>query len=531
MCPVKGKGAVHAKDGSVCYTAEALRGHLDAIRDAAIVQGIELDEAKLLPSPFSGLLADDIPDGLVTADFVLDDGQRECVAAWLREAIGINHASVNAGKTFMFATAAAFIKRRFTDSRVLYFTQSERLVRQAFKEMRKFLPDWNITQFGGGARDNSGKDMVVATGAVMNRNFDVLKRDGWFKSFMTVLCDESQHAGSPSMQKVLRVIPAFFRFGASDTMLEDDIVKNTAIRGVLGPQLDYEIQAGELIDMGRSARPHIYVVDDRTWEGRFMHLEHSAKEGTSAWCLVDGRWEKATYLGPAYETDSEAVDGIKLNADGSIITIPNMQRVVLDSDKTEREIESRWCLLERLGDQAIVRFGERNKLIAMWAKFYSDSKWPTVVVCTRTLHVLILQAVISEQVSPELVRILYGSHSSKERDVAFKWLKSTPGSVLITPLVKEGVSINEIKAGIIADHVVNWEVAEQLLGRFVRKKLDGPNVAHVTMFIDRQHNKYRRASIQLLKKLETIRGYIYHYPVIDPGSIDAAKEHGRATCT
>jgi superfamily II DNA or RNA helicase len=507
-CPLKLKG----EEG------EIPRGHLNDLKNAADVLGIGLNLDAMLQRPFRGLLADDIPSDIIEGQHGLDPAQRECVANWLNESIGINHISVNGGKTACFAGAAAFIKRSYPKSRVLYITQSERLVRQAFKDMAVFLPDWHITQFGGGVREKDGKDLVIATAAILNKNFKELKDDGWFKTFVAVLVDESHHASSPSFQKILKSIPAFFRLGASDTLREDDLVRSSLIRGSIGPILDKQIHAEELVLSGRSAKPKIYVVDDRSWAAKFADLEQRAPEDSEAWCLLDGKWEKGLYLGPAIEGDPNAPDGIKRDKKGEPITRPNFQRIVIHSTGHEREVESRWCLLYRLHDQAIVRFKERNRYVADWAAHFSKKDWPTLVIATRTIHCLILQALIKDRVNPGLVKVLYGEHNSKERDNMFQWLKTTPGSVLITPLVKEGVSINEIRGGVIADHIVSWEVMEQMIGRFVRRKLEGPNEAEVVMFIDRQHSSYRRSSIKLLEKLEKTRGYTFCYPILGPGS-------------
>jgi len=191
-----------------------------------------------------------------------------------------------------------------------------------------------------------------------------------------------------------------------------------------------------------------------------------------------------------------------------------MHHIQVDDD--DIEIESRWCLLERTNDLGIIQFKERNNLIAEWAKHFSDQGHPTLVVATRTLHILILQACISKVVDPSLVKILFSTHDSTERDETFEWLKKTPGAVLITPLVKEGVSINEIRGGIVADHVVSHELMSQIIGRFIRQKKTGKNECEIVMFIDRQHPRLKKNGLALLEKLEKIRGYEYVFPVLGP---------------
>lgn len=549
--------------------AEMRRGFKDDLLEALKKANIQLSESsKLLNSPFRELVADDLPDDLVQGEHPLDEWQRNCIAQWLKHGFGNNRMAINAGKTMTFAAAASMIKRKFPDARFLYFTQTERLINQVVKELRNnFLPGWDIAQFGGGKNDlfkvshqtgammfnpKAGSDIVVATGMSLNKNFSKLLKLGWFKTFMGVLVDESHHASSPSWEKVLMATPAFFRLGASDSLKEDDVSRHNVIRGLLGP-VRGEVHTGDLIEVGRSAKPHIYVVDTPQWKGKYSHCQHAPEEDTEAWVLLDEEWKKGIYLGPALERaepredgtyapaeedgfkrvpakkdrdgnfhESEK-DGFKRDENGDTITIkvPSYHRVVID--KEEFELPSRWCLLDRLYDRAIIRFKERNALIATWAEYYSKKDLQTLVVCTRTLHVLILEALIKERVGEDMVKILFSEHNTKQRDKVFDWFRATPGAVLITPLVKEGVSINEIRAGVIADPVVDWEVANQIIGRFVRKK-KVDNQTFITWLIDRQHPRFERNGIQLFKNLEKIRGYTFYYPLFAPDSIEKAEK-------
>ena len=429
--------------------------------------------------------------------------------------------------TAMFCAAAAMIKRRFPESRFLYLTPTERLINQVYRESKKFLPDWDITQFGGGKKNCEGKDMVVATAACMHANYDELTYEKWFRTFMTVLVDESHHSSSESWQRILLSTPAFFRLGASDTTREDDVVAFSRIHGLVGP-IRNRVEVDPLIRVGRVAKPTIYVVDNLDWKDRFSRLPHTARPESPAWVLINNKWSKANYVGPVFEKaepdkktgdykESEQ-DGLKRDRKGELIPTQNMHHVQVDDDDVE--IESRWCLLERVNDLGIIQFKERNQLIADWAKHFSDQGHPTLVVATRTLHILILQASISKLVKPELVRILFSTHDSKERDETFEWLKKTPGAVLITPLVKEGVSINEIRGGIVADHVVSHELMSQIIGRFIRQKKTGKNECEIVMFIDRQHPRLKKNGLALLEKLEKIRGYEYVFPVLGPDTKD-----------
>ena len=135
---------------------------------------------------------------------------------------------------------------------------------------------------------------------------------------------------------------------------------------------------------------------------------------------------------------------------------------------------------------------------------------------------------MKKAVKPELVDILVGKDTPKARDDCFDWFKATPGSILVTPLVKEGVSINEIRAGVIADYVADWEVANQMVGRFIRQK-SGDNRAHITWFRDRQHPILRRGCNAVFQNLHQIEGYHFYDPApADPSKLNEQVELGLA---
>lgn len=495
------------RSGALC-----LRGHRDNILERCQEHGIDVDKELLLPRPFARLTADDVPPDVITAPFLLDDNQRVGIASWLQRAVGVNQMTVSGGKTALFGGAAAMVKAQYPDARFIYITPSERLVRQSFAELKKFLPHFEISQFGGGRRDKDGRDMVVCTVAILHKHYARLNAQGWLKTFMCVCFDEVQHAPSTSAKRVLLAIPAYFRFGASDSIKEDDPPRHNEIIGLFGQILN-RVNAEKLIDAGRLAKPHIYVVDIKEWHNKYRDVPYVAVPQTEAIALLDNAWQKGTYQGPVYEKNR---DGKIVKQARSVyednqwkklevpVVCPGLQRVVIKG--REHELESRYCLLCRAYDQAIIRFQERNALIAHWAQYYSSQGRPTVVVCTRTLHVFILENLIQEAIGAKNVEILVGQDSSAERDAIFAWFKEKPGRVLITPLIKEGVSINEIRAMVIADYVGNWEVANQIVGRALRKK-ETRNWAEITWFIENQYPQFRRSSREVISRLAAVGGY------------------------
>ena len=439
-----------------------LRGRKQEVLGLCNMHGYKVNTDKLLVSPFSDLRLEDVAGDLIAGDFILDDHQRLCIHRWLVSGIGVNRVTVSGGKTAMYGGAAALIKSRFPTARFLYLTPAERLVRQVTKEMKKFLPGWDIGQFGGGHHDHDAQDMVVCTVAMLSKHFIMLKQDKWFSSFIALLYDEVHHCSSKTSQKVVLEVPAFFRLGASDTMKEDNQSQHNTIIGLFGPILN-DVKAAPLMERGRLAKPHIYVVDVPEWKNKFRDVSYTPSKQTKAFVLLEGEWKKAIYLGPVYDVDdkgkvkTKSVATAERNEDGTWvkedepIIIQGLHRIQLEGTEEEYEVDSRWCLLERLYDRSIIQFKERNELIVKWAKTYSDQQLPTLVVCTRTLHIYILEALLKAAIKPELVDILFGQDTPATRDDRFNWFRNTPGAVLVTPLVKEGVSINEIQAGVIAD--------------------------------------------------------------------------------
>lgn len=508
-------------------TGKILRGRKEAVIKLAELEGFDVDLSHLLEYPFADIEIDDIRPDCVAGKFQLDINQRQCILDWLKAGIGFNKVTVGGGKTMTFAGAAAVIKEKYPNARFLYITPSERLVRQVTVEMKKFLPKFRIGQCGGGHHDFDAEDMVVCTVAMLNRHYNDLIATQWFDTFMGILYDEVHHAGSKTSKKILLSIPAYFRLGASDTAKEDDPVRWNDVQGLFGPMLN-EVHASPLIDIGRLARPHIYIVDIPEWIGRMSHVPFRPDLGSPANLLLDGDWVKGTYAGPVYELDKKgkvkmkSVKTAEKDKDGEWIVVDEPVTVTglhkINVGGMEHEVESRWCLLDRMYDRAIIQFKSRNAMIVEWAKYFSRKGWPTIVAATRTTHVYILEALLKKELGDK-VDILTGDASPNDRDAMFEWFKQTPGAILVTPLVKEGVSINEIRSMIVADHVADYEVARQIIGRTMRPKKGKDNRAHVVWFWDKQHTVLRRGCAKIFNRLERVEGFEFYHPCAGPETV------------
>lgn len=504
--------------------ATLLRGYRDTLLASCQTHRIDVDGSGLYPRPFANLTLADIPDDLVRAPFALDEHQRTAILSWLHHGIGINQMSVGAGKTATFAGAARILKNQYHDACILYLTPAERLVRQVTHEMRQFLPGFDVGQFGGGKDQRDARDMVVCTVAMLRRHLKVLVREGFFRRFMGLFYDECHHAASASSETICCLVPAFFRFGATDSAQKTNVDRRNRMIGLFGSILNY-VPAAPLIARGRLARPHLYIQGLEPWADKFRDVPLRAVPNTPAWCLVEGAWQRATYLGPVLRTDADGQTVMRRRLDlvfseehgrwkNVVQETPEVESGLhrLELDGTEVHVESRWVLLHRLYDEALVRFKARNDLVGRWSAHFSAQGFPTLVVCTRTLHIYLLEAAIKSLVNPDLVKICFGWATPLQRDEVLTWFRNTPGSILISPLIKEGVSIHEIRAGVVADYVGNVETANQIIGRFMRRKTEGANIAEIVWFREAQHPTLRRGSTRLIHQL----GANYGYPIQDP---------------
>jgi superfamily II DNA or RNA helicase len=362
-------------------------------------------------------------------------------------------------------------------------------------------------------------------------NLEVEENHNYFANgFLVHNC---HHAAAETSAEILDNIKgAFFRIGASATLKFDDPIKHDIITGLFGTIL-HRVEQQTLIDAGRSATPHIYLIDPPEWKDAMEFVPYEPVYGTRAWVLLQGEdtMRKGKYIGRVAERDKHGevkMRKVKEVDKGEIVekevevTIPGLHTIEID--KVEYEVDSSYCLLNRSTDECIVNNKARNELVTEWAKFFSDQGKRTLVIATRTVHVLILEAMICNAVDPELVMTMVGKDAGGKRDRTIAWFKRTKGAVLISPLIQEGVSINEIEAGVIADYVADYERADQIIGRFVRRK-EGSNEVEIAWFIDRHQKRFENGCLRMFKKLRSTKGYFYYHPIVHPSDLQGAVGH------
>jgi len=484
------------------------RGRLDDVIDYCEEEGIECDLDDLFERPFQGLKATQVPDDLLVAAFKLDDHQRQCVASLLAAQVGRIKVTVSGGKTEIFLACAAMLRRRWPKTRVLYVVPSERLVKQVYERASTSLAGVRTSQYGGGVKDDTG-ELVVATAAMIHRNRAT--NVAWLKTFTAVLCDECHYAASDSWQVMLDNLRAVWRFAASDSHKENDDTGATVLLGLFGPIL-HTVTTGDMLELDRIAEPHVHFIRNKGWRGKFNGVPHVPEPDTRAW-MYDadtGGFKKSTFLRYAPVLDEEGEEEwIFKKGQLCPSTQPGIYEVMPEGAAEPVNCAGKWLLLERAYDRAITSFKERNAEVVQAAVSFSAKGWPSLVVATRTLHAYILTTSLVKVLGEDKVQALMGDATSKERDIAFEWLKATPGSVLVSSLVKVGVSINEIRAGVVADHIADHEVFNQIVGRFIRKKED-TDKAHIVVFDDIQHNGMAQNSRALARWASKASGYVVH---------------------
>ncbi len=483
----------------------APRGYLGDIVSAIEELGHIPDTDELFERPYAQLTADQIPADLLKTNFKLDDHQRQCVAVMLAAMVGRVKVTVSGGKTEIFLACIRWLRQRWPKLRCLYITPTERLVKQVYSRASDTMRDMVVSQYGGGKSETDG-DLVVATSAMLHRNLD--KQADWMKKFAVVCCDECHYAASPSWLAILKSLRAIWRFAASDSMKVNSDSGAATLHGLFGPIL-HTVKTQAMIDLDRVAVPHVHMLRVKTWHGRYDAVPHVVEPETPVWVYDQntGGYEKGTYLRQGLVRDEHGEETEETNG----------LCLVQKASGEQVEISGKWMLMERAYDKAITAFKERNHAIADIAAGFSKRGWRTLVVATRTLHCYTLNSLLADRLGEDVVQTLLGSATPSERDMTFEWFKRTKGAVLVSSLVKVGVSINEIRAGVVADHVVDHEVFNQIVGRFIRKKKD-TNVAHIVMFDDIQ-NHTMRANAKSLK--DWIRRKASGYQLHEHASVDS----------
>jgi superfamily II DNA or RNA helicase len=182
----------------------------------------------------------------------------------LKKGRGILHMATNAGKTEI---ACAIISELYGQQGnlhwVLFFVHRTGLVRQTVERFRLHLGHKiPVAYIGGGHRSIPSSGVLVATTQtaskmVSNKNHRFLE---FLESCDIVFIDEFHVNRAWAATKILDNCVAPMRLGLSGTIDKNSKVKYLHYMGLTGPIIA-EVRNKELVGLGRSAKPHIRMVE------------------------------------------------------------------------------------------------------------------------------------------------------------------------------------------------------------------------------------------------------------------------------
>lgn len=175
--------------------------------------------------------------------------------------------------------------------------------------------------------------------------------------------------------------------------------------------------------------------------------------------------------------------------------------------KTNRTIKlypsTPWPLAYEIG---ITHNSERNSLIVSEAKRAVEHGLSVMVLVNQRKHGKILNVLFAEQKIKSA--FIFGEHNHSERKAAIEALKQGKISVLIgSTILDVGVDVPAVGMVIIASAGKAEVALRQRIGRGLRAKKVGPNIAFVIDFDDSKNNHLRAHSRERRQILETTPGF------------------------
>lgn len=381
------------------------------------------------------------PDYCIGID-MSDDRQYQCdsVNAVVAHFAGLLWLATNSGKSAIIAALCGKVVRELKQ-KVVVVVPTGLLLHQTSKDIKQFLgPDVSVGLAGGGQKFRNPHVLVgtyqtlvqgVPTASGRSQSPEIQR---FLESAGMVLVDEAQHAGSPSIQSILRTCgKALYRVGLTGTVDKRDlrITQQEDIKArfhryemeqYLGPVL-LRVTNQDLIEKGISAIPTLYTVEDRE------------------------------AFGPVVQTPRQIPPGCgkPINIYGEVFT----KAVVEDK-----------------------RF--RKSVMHVVAALLEQGK-PPLVMSHSVDHLIALKKTADKWGIP--VELVTGRESLRERQkVIDRFVKEQNFAILGSSCLDEGVSINAIRAVVLAGTRKSPVEILQRIGRGLRKKKDGPNTVTVVDF-------------------------------------------------
>lgn len=184
------------------------------------------------------------------------DYQSKCIELCVEHARGVVEAATNAGKTEIIAGTAQML-----DVPSLVLTNTLILLDQTIQRLHKRL-GVPIGKIGEGVwrPEKITVGMIQTLGNRLAIEDDECLR--YLNTIDAVFADECQHLQSLTWYEICMATDAYYRFGYSGTALQHSDPEDYRLIGVTGPLL-FEIPNRELIRRGISAKPTVWLVDNR----------------------------------------------------------------------------------------------------------------------------------------------------------------------------------------------------------------------------------------------------------------------------
>ena len=188
--------------------------------------------------------------------------QLVAINAALQKGRGILSCATNAGKTLVAAAVISEAHKRGSN-RVLYLVHRVGLAAQTQKVFRgHFGKEIQATVIGGGKKKIPSHGILIATVQTAGRLLE--KKNVEFKAFLekcnVVFIDELHTNKAWTVSNILDYCKAPMRIGLSGTIDKNSKTKMMYYTGLTGPIIA-EVTNSDLIGLGRSAKPHIRMVE------------------------------------------------------------------------------------------------------------------------------------------------------------------------------------------------------------------------------------------------------------------------------
>lgn len=380
--------------------------------------------------------------------------QPETVARLLKHGQLIAQVATGGGKSNIANLAVARIRRRclFLTTRGVLMHQMARSFKEALihrlRSGERGMPSLKVGELGDGEWTPSDYINVGMVQTFMSRLES--KKPGvrqetvnLLASFELVILEEAHESGGNGFYEVMKQCrSAAYRLALTATpFMRDDEEANMRLMGCAGP---VGIKVGEkmLIDAGILARPYFKTIPT------------------------------------IYKPDKEAIAGISDGKDGRISTILGRT--------------SPWARAYKLG---IVHNEWRNSRIVMECVRAARLKLPVMCLVGHKAHGNNLTRMLRE--AGLTASFIFGEHGQDQRRAALNGLRDGKIQVLIgSTILDVGVDVPAVGLVVLAGGGKAEVALRQRIGRGLRAKKTGPNVALIVDFADEFNSHLQAHAIQ-----------------------------------